>query len=123
MSSADFERAAAELRAIDAAVRAALPAAAAAGAKPIAVEAKVRAPRGATGELAESIDDEPVEQLQHMATHAVVAKRYYGRFQEYGTKKMAAQPFLRPAADAKAEEAGEAVAEVINAAIRSVRGG
>lgn len=119
----DFDRAAAELKAIDAAVRAALPAAAAAGAKPIAKEAKHRAPRGETLELAESIDDEPVEQKLHMATHAVVVRRYYGYYQEYGTKKMPAQPFLRPAADAKKGEAGAAIEGVINAAIRRVTGG
>lgn len=124
----DFDRAAAELKAIDAAVRAALPAAAAAGAKPIAKEAKHRAPRGATMRLAESIVDEPVEQKLHMATHAVKVKQYYGYFLEYGFKPKGASqrytyPFLRPAADSKKEEAEAEMAGVINAAVRRVTGG
>ena len=32
-------------------------------------------------------------------------KLWYGRFQEYGTSKMAAHPFLRPALDAGKDEA------------------
>jgi HK97 gp10 family phage protein len=34
-----------------------------------------------------------------------VGKAYWGMFQEFGTSKMKAQPFLRPALDAKGEEA------------------
>lgn len=38
---------------------------------------------------------------------------FYGRFLEYGTSKMAARPFLRPAFEAKKQAAAAAVDEVI----------
>jgi HK97 gp10 family phage protein len=36
---------------------------------------------------------------------------YYWRFLEFGTEKLAAKPFLRPAFDSKAEEAVKAIAD------------
>lgn len=122
MSSADFDKAAKDLLAMDAAVRAALPKAAAAGAAPIRDEAEVRAPKGETLRLSESIVLEAVGQTAHSATHAVKVLAYYGYFQEYGTSKMAAHPFLRPAAEAKKQEAAEAMTGVINEALRLARG-
>lgn len=38
---------------------------------------------------------------------------FYGRFLEFGTSRMAAQPFLRPAFEAKRKEIAAAIDEVI----------
>lgn len=46
-----------------------------------------------------------------------ITTNYVGRFLEFGTSKMPAYPFLRPAAEAKAREAVEAVRDVTLAAI------
>jgi HK97 gp10 family phage protein len=48
---------------------------------------------------------------------------YYLRFIEYGTSKMAANPFKRPAYDAKKSAAAQAVDEVLNEAIQGAAGG
>lgn len=42
------------------------------------------------------------------------AAAYYLRFVEFGTSKMAAQPFLRPSYEAKKTAAAQAVSDVIN---------
>lgn len=42
---------------------------------------------------------------------------FYGRFLEYGTSKMAAKPFLRPAAEAKTEEAVTVMRDALSEAI------
>ena len=44
---------------------------------------------------------------------------FYGRFLEYGTSKMAARPFMRPAAESAAAPAVEAFQEVTAAAIEA----
>lgn len=50
---------------------------------------------------------------------------FYGRFLEYGTSKMAAKPFLRPAAETKTEAAvttmRDALAEAIEIEMRRTR--
>ncbi|PVY81055.1 HK97 gp10 family phage protein [Cupriavidus alkaliphilus] len=43
---------------------------------------------------------------------------FYGRFLEYGTSKMAAQPFLRPGFEAKKKAAAAAVSAVIQEKVR-----
>lgn len=48
---------------------------------------------------------------------------YYLRWIEYGKAKVAAQPFKRPAYEAKKTAAAEAVDEVLNAAINGAPGG
>ncbi|SDR47073.1 HK97-gp10 family putative phage morphogenesis protein [Paraburkholderia tuberum] len=48
---------------------------------------------------------------------------YYGRFLEYGTSKMGAQPFLRPGYLAVRDAAGEAVIQTINAKIEELKRG
>lgn len=117
----DFERAAANLLKIGDAVREALPEAVAAGARPIAEEARRRAPRD-RGDLVESIDDKPVAAKGNSATHAVVAGEFYSAFHEYGTSKMRAQPFMRPAADTKKGEARVEIEGVVNEAISKAVG-
>ncbi|HYG66098.1 MAG TPA: HK97-gp10 family putative phage morphogenesis protein [Anaeromyxobacteraceae bacterium] len=86
-----------------------------AGAEAVAREAKALAPVD-TGRLRASI-----EALREGRTSAVVVARApYAAFVEYGTRRMAAQPFMRPAAQrARAEVAariGEAVRRETRAA-------
>jgi HK97 gp10 family phage protein len=95
--------------------------AAEAGATIIAEEAKRLAPRD-SGDLAEGIHAEPGRLQQGRAQFNIGfgAKQWYGQFVELGTEKMAAQPFLRPAFDAKAEEATNAVAAVLRDLLKDV---
>jgi HK97 gp10 family phage protein len=44
---------------------------------------------------------------------------YYWRFLEFGTSKMAAKPFMRPAFEAKKERAVEVIGEVLGAGIEA----
>ncbi|KOR44279.1 hypothetical protein ADT25_11020 [Xanthomonas oryzae] len=50
---------------------------------------------------------------------------FYGKFGEYGTSKMAAWPFMRPAAESKTEEAmtamRDAIAEAVALELRRTR--
>jgi HK97 gp10 family phage protein len=92
-----------------------------AGAKVIADEAKRLAPRD-SGDLAEGIEVKPGRIQQGRAVFNVQPGKaeWYGKLVELGTEKMPAQPFLRPALDAKAQEATEAVQEVLRDALRDV---
>lgn len=77
--------------------------------------------RIARGKLRRSIRVRERSDDQGWMRFAVEVPRsaFYGKFGEYGTSQMAAWPFMRPAAESKAEEAvgtmrdaiGEAVAE------------
>lgn len=62
----------------------------------IAGEAKQRAPR-ATGKLARSIKVHRVGEFEYR----VEVGAWYAHFIEFGTVKMAARPFLTPAAEAE----------------------
>jgi hypothetical protein len=46
-------------------------------------------------------------------------KAWYARLIEFGTSKMAAEPFIRPAYEAKKTETGTAVASVIQEEVRN----
>lgn len=95
--------------------------AAEAGAEVIAEEARRLAPRD-TGALAEGIEAE-VHRLQQGRAQFNIGygkEEWYGRLLEQGTEKMPAKPFLRPALDTKAEEAAEAVENVLRDALREV---
>lgn len=48
---------------------------------------------------------------------------FYGRFLEYGTSKMAAQPFLRPGFEAKKKPAAAAVGDVIQTKAKELTSG
>lgn len=48
----------------------------------------------------------------------VTRKAFYGRFLEYGTSKMEAKPFMRPAAEEKTEAAVTAMRDALGEAIR-----
>ena len=91
------------------------------GADVIAEEAKRIAPRD-SGDLAEGIHAEPgrLKQGRAVMNVGIGKKEWYGAFVEFGTEKMAAKPFLRPAFDTKKEEATEAVARVLRDAFKDV---
>lgn len=111
--------------------------AAVAGARVIQEEVKLRAPVGdktyerkgsehKPGVLRDSIlvaYDEPDSLQGVRATYLVTWSKdaFYGRFIEFGTSKMAARPFLRPAYEAKKEAAAKAVADVIAAKIQQAK--
>lgn len=58
-----------------------------------------------------------------LATYTVTfnQKAWYARLLEYGTSKMAAQPFIRPSFEAKQEQAGQAVIDKIQEVVGSVK--
>lgn len=88
--------------------------AAEAGAEVIRTEASRLAPRD-TGLLAESQTDRP-HRLQIGRSQIDIGPSkdaWYGRLLELGTKKMSAKPFLRPALDARKDEAIAAVRDVL----------
>lgn len=75
-----------------------------AGIAPIKKEIKANAPVK-TGLLKKSVRSKQMKQTQYPAVGIFIAgKAYYWRFVEEGTSKMAAAPFIRPAADSKHEE-------------------
>jgi len=47
---------------------------------------------------------------------------FYGRFVEYGTSKMGAQPFLRPGYDAMKDAAARAFSDVIDDKVKELTG-
>lgn len=63
----------------------------------------------------ESGDGKAMYRISWNKTHA-----FYGRFVEFGTSKMAAQPFLRPAYDAARAKAVKAVQERMAAELKKV---
>ncbi len=106
-----------ELERIDRAIMDGLPAAAEAGAQIVAAEAKVRAPRE-SGELADSIRAVKVEEGRYKAVWAASVGAFYGLFWEFGFRPGGSgarlkRPFLRPAADAKADRARDAGLRII----------
>ena len=98
-----------------------LKSAAIAGAEVIAGEAKRLAPRD-SGDLAEGIHAEPgrIQQGRAVMNIGIGKKQWYGELVELGTENMAAQPYLRPAFDTKAEEAIAAVNKVLRDALKDV---
>jgi HK97 gp10 family phage protein len=87
----------------------------------VADEAKELAPKD-TGDLAESIQAE-VHKVQNGRAQFNIGfgrKEFYGTFHELGNEKLPASPFLRPALEAKQEEAAEAVEELLRDALREV---
>ncbi|TDY23941.1 HK97 gp10 family phage protein [Paraburkholderia sp. BL6665CI2N2] len=107
-----------------------------AGARVILAEAKLRAPVGdatyehkggtyAPGTLRDSLliaydKEQSVAGLR--ATYLVTWSKdaFYGRFLEFGTSKMAAQPFLRPAYDATKQAAAAAFSTVIDQKVKEL---
>jgi HK97 gp10 family phage protein len=74
------------------------------------------------GDLRDGITAEPgrLQQGRAQINVGVGKNEWYGKLVELGTEKMAAQPFLRPAFDTKAEEATEAVRDVLRDSLKDV---
>ena len=89
------------------------------GANVVRDEARAKAPVR-TGKLRKAIRTrERSEDAGNMRFAVEVPRRaFYGRFLEYGTSKMAAKPFLRPAAEGKTEVAVGAMRDALAEAIR-----
>jgi HK97 gp10 family phage protein len=99
--------------------------AAIAGARVFYREIKVRAmPHYRTGVLENSIRTVFVPEdsvTGEVATYAVTINQdaWYARLLEFGTSKMAAKPFIRPAYEAKRQEAGQVVINTIQQAVNN----
>ena len=94
-----------------------------AGAAPIKKEAKKNAPVD-KGVLKSSIRSKQMKHTQKPSVGIYVAgKAYYWWFIEEGTSKMAAAPFLRPAADSKHEEGINKFKEKLKAEIDKITTG
>lgn len=85
------------------------------GANVVLAEARRRV-RKKTGATAKATKTKNEGQSGQDLTFSV-GTNYVGRFLEFGTSKMPAYPFLRPAAEAKAAEAVEVARDVTLAAI------
>lgn len=84
------------------------------GAKIIAAEASRLAPKD-SGDLAAGIGT-AIYRRQTGRTRVNISfgkEEWYGRLVELGSENMAAQPFLRPALDAKQQEATDAVGKAL----------
>ena len=133
-ASFDFSKIAAKLDKITQAAGKAMRPAAQAGAQVFYAEVKQRVPVSAKphksgkktynpGTLREAIyqafadkesgKDKAMYRVSFNKTHA-----FYGRFVEFGTSKMAAKPFIRPAYDAARAKALQAVQERMNAEVQ-----
>ena len=113
--------------------------AAVAGARVIHAEVKLRAPvdkgiyegkqsKRPFGFLRENIIiayDKELSVPGSLASYLVTWSKdaFYGRFLEFGTSKMAAQPFLRPGFEAKRKAAADAVGDVIQEKAKEFSGG
>lgn len=88
------------------------------GANVVRDEARAKAPVR-TGNLKRRIRTRERREENGDLRFAIEVPRsaFYGRFLEYGTSKMAAKPFLRPAAEAKTEEAVTAMRDALQEAI------
>jgi len=73
------------------------------------IKKSATAPRGSNGFTAE-------------AKVGVTGEGFYGRFLEFGTSKMPARPFMRPAVDAHAQEVVDLFASEMRRRIEAARG-
>jgi HK97 gp10 family phage protein len=93
-----------------------------AGARVVVKDARKRVPKN-TGNLAKSLG--VVSRRAKNITMSVKARSgkkqkndgFYGRFIEFGTRKMAARPFLRPALESNVSNIIKAMADKLNQAI------
>lgn len=112
----------AQIEAIEQRFREAIRPAAFAGAKVYYAEVMMRVPKR-TGLLASSIyiafSDENSQDNQKATYHVSWNKKqaYYGHFVEFGTSKMAARPFLRPAYEAAKGRAEAEMKRVLQEAV------
>ena len=91
-----------------------------AGAGIVQREASAGAPRGYTGKLARNIEVGPVEHTHSGAEVAIswTKEAFYGLYQEKGTSKQGAQPFLLPALESNKREIERAVGLALRVALR-----
>lgn len=83
-----------------------------AGAEPVREEAERLVPRRTkTGQQRIVAPVKERSRFRARAHVGPVKKRWYLRFHEFGTSKMGARPFLRPAKDAKATESQKAMGQ------------
>lgn len=73
-------------------------------------DAKVRCPVD-TGTLKRSIHSEFEEQTPNSASAVVGTDVEYGKYVEFGTSRMSAQPYLRPAVDENREAIEKAITD------------
>ncbi|CAD6536417.1 hypothetical protein LMG27952_03146 [Paraburkholderia hiiakae] len=123
-TTANPEALTAQLDALDDAVsESTLRKAALVGANIFLAEEKLRVPRrtGAGADALVIAYDAENSVPGKLASYIVtwLKDAYYLRFVEYGTSRMAAQPFKRPAYEAKKKEAAQAVADAIDAQIEA----
>lgn len=82
--------------------------------------------RAQPGNLRKLIRSRRMRESRYSATVAITwsGNAFYGKFKEFGTYKMKAEPFLRPAADAKGQAAVDVIkdrlARRINAAAKKL---
>lgn len=88
------------------------------GALLIENEAKARVPVR-TGNLRRSINTQ-VEQRGNVVVATIGPSADYGVFIEFGTSRMGAQPYMRPALDLKRAEANEAIRREVARSIGAV---
>lgn len=108
----DIARATGQLDALDRQIKAALPQAAEAGAAVLLEEAMSRAPMR-TGKLKLSGRKRIDSTTPTSATAVVGFTSFYAKFLEYGTRKMAKRPYLRPAVDTKRAAIADAMTNKI----------
>lgn len=112
----DIQAALLQLGMVQKAIRDAMPEAVAAGGEILERAAAAAAPR-LTGYLAGASGHEPAEESGNdSAAERVFFTAYHARFQEFGVGHHAAQPFLRPAAEANQSQIEEAMGDIIRAA-------
>lgn len=101
-----------------------LESAARAGAEPIRSDAAGRAPKR-TGQLGDEMIIEVKKRASTEVTVGVGPSKdaFYGKFQEFGTRNHAAQPFLRPAFDAHKDDAVRELGDVLRREILKVARG
>lgn len=108
----DIARATGQLDMLDLKIKAALPQAAMAGAAVLLEDAISRAPQR-TGKLKASGRKRIDSTTPTSATAVVGFTAFYSKFVEYGTRKMAKRPFLRPAVDTKRGAIADAMTDKV----------
>lgn len=118
----DCEKALDELDELAKAVEKALPEAVLAGAEVLATEVKARAPQD-TGELASEIGAGIGDSDKKNVAKAGLdfGDAFYWHFQEYGTVRQPARPFIRPAIKRKKKDIKAAVEDHIDRAVGKVQ--
>jgi len=97
------------------------------GAAVIVKEAKVEAKkkmRRRSGQLQKSITSRVMKRFELRGRNSkgqkvgVRGRAFYWRYLEFGTKKMSAKPFMRPAIESKKQEALKAIEEELRKAVQ-----